>query len=115
MKIEIGLRRCGHCVLGIENDVNPIVSGAGYRNVCHGRFSPKVAEHLHSSSKNTKNTKSGGFCCWSLSSVDPESSQFSKEICFSTRECNNHDCHMAATVNLHFSSLFSFFRQAMTA
>ncbi len=56
-KIEIGLRRCGHCVLGIENDVNPIVSGAGYRNVCHGRFSPKVAEHLHSSSKNTKKKK----------------------------------------------------------
>ena len=27
VKIEIGLRRCGHCVLGIENDVNPNVSG----------------------------------------------------------------------------------------
>jgi len=33
---------------GFEIEVGSICSGD------HGRFSPKVAEHLHSSSKNTK-------------------------------------------------------------
>ena len=57
VKIEIGLRRCGHYVLGIENDMAQTSVVQITAMYCNGHFSPKVAKCLHSSSKNTKKIK----------------------------------------------------------
>ena len=55
--IKIGLRRCGHYILGIENEMAQTSVVQITAMYCHGHFSPKAAKHLHSSRKNTKKKK----------------------------------------------------------
>ena len=52
--IKLGLRRCGHYVLGVENEMAQTSVVQITAMYCHGHFSPKAAKHLHSSRKNTK-------------------------------------------------------------
>ena len=52
--IKLGLRRCGHYVLGVENEMAQTSVVQITAMYCHGHFSPKVAKHLHITSKNTK-------------------------------------------------------------